>query len=254
MLQASIEKLIPESKGKILIKDFSDLEKDFRAQKYSEEMIKDYLTTAGAVTDSTPKSTSVYLKFEALKNDRYEQINFKKSIEHEVKHALTGVMQNERVTSIYKNDVYKAHNQNKVFMEIFNLFEEQCPYKLKVKIKQAEITQNNMLKGLGVDSEKNLYEKFEKILDKLIKKEKSTGAFNLSSDKRSWKQFFNSLKNMSKDEKEAYQSAKRYREYSFSAGKLKIPTDAELRPLVYAEMEKFFNKKRIQVNKQIPKY
>ena len=85
-LQDAIEKFAPENKGKIIIKDFQDLKKDFEAQGYSKSAIKDYLKTSSAVTDPTNEGTSIYLKFEELNKNNYSVTGFKIDAEHEIKH------------------------------------------------------------------------------------------------------------------------------------------------------------------------
>jgi len=245
-LQDTIEKLAPEVKGKIEIKDFRDLENDLRAQGYSESAIKDYFTTASAVTDPTNKGTSIYFKFEKANKDKQSQTIFKLCVEHEIKHALSSTLQNTALVDIYKNDFYKCHNQNKVFDELFHKIEER--YTPSLDLAQTSLNQKNMLKSLGFKSMKELNASFKSSLARLIAESEFTGKFNLGSDKNSWKQFFNYLKNMAKDEKEAYKSNVRYRE---NYNNLKTPTVEEFEPLKYKAMEKFFEKERIQVNKQI---
>ena len=145
--------------------------------------------------------------------------------------------------------MYKNKNQNKTSNGIFNLFEK--PYFSKIQLKQQGATQKNLLEILGFTSIKELHNDFDSKLKELVNQKKSDGELHLGNEKRSWKQFFNDLKNMAKNEKEAYTTNKRLREYFDD---LETPTNAELDSLKYKEMEKFFAQKRIEVNKEIPKF
>jgi hypothetical protein len=246
-LQDAIEKIAPSAKGKVIIKDFGDLENDLSAKGKSENSIKLYLTKSAAMTLAKIDESVLYLKFEELSEGKNKTIILKKSIEHEVKHALSARFQNTRVTDMCKSNIYKCSGQSSVFNNIFNLF--QADYHRQIDLSKTEVTQTNMLRSFGCKSAEELHGDFEKSLDRIVKDAKSTGKFKLGSDKRGWKQFFNYLKHGAKDEKEAYQANKRYREVY---GDLNTPTFEETTPLLYDEMEKFFAQKRIQVNKQIP--
>ena len=246
-LRKAINKLVPESKGKIVVKDFADLEATLRAEGKSEEVIQRYLKVSGAITSSSSKKSTIFIKFENLNEDKIGPALIKTDVEHELKHALSAVFQNANSTDLYKNKLYKCAGQTPVFNNIFSVFEAE--YKRPVGRKVDELSQQNMLNLLGFGSTKELHNSFETTIGKLINEEKSAGVLNLGSEKNSWKQFFSYLKNSAKDEKEALKSTYRYRELW---GKHNVPTNAELQPLVYAEMEKFFAQKRIQINKQIP--
>jgi hypothetical protein len=247
-LQESIEKLAPETKGKIIVKDFSDLKKDYKALGYSDSMIKHYLQ-CNAAACSTTENSAIYLKFESITSNPYGHLHFRSIAEHEVKHALSARLQNTMSTNIYKNNFYKSTNQQGTFNNIFNLFENN--YSRSIDLMKEETTKKNMLDGLGFNSINELHNDFESKLGKLIREKKATGKLHLGNEKRSWKQFFDYLKNMAKDEKEAYSANKSFRE---CFNRSQTSTNSELVPLKYEEMEKFFAQKRVQVNKEIPKF
>jgi len=248
-LQKAIEKLAPELKGQIKIKDFGDLEKTLRAEKADEELIQHYLNNCGAMTSNGPNKTLLYFKFERLNGDKWPQTILKTDVLHEATHALFGRLQNTVQTDLCKNGYYKSIKNKGALNEIFNLFEGS--YYREIDWKRKEITKKNMVEWLGFKSVKGLHRDFEKTLDKLLTEAKATGKFNPGSDKKGWKHFFKFSKDFAKEEKEAYQSNKTYREYFKDQTK---PTGGELEPLVHAEIEKFFAQKWVQVNKQTPSY
>ena len=245
-IQEAVNNLAPGVKGNIKIKDFADLEKDLRIKNCSEEEIGRYLSF-NALASCNAKDTSIYLKFEQLNEGKNAPVLFKSRVEHEVKHALSSRLQNTRNTDTCKNSSYKCIDQNEVFNKIFNHFEKT--YNQKVGLRVKEVTQQKLLNWVGFDSIADMHGDFEKTLNTVVRQEKATGAFNLGSDKNAIKQFLKSLKNMAKDEKEAYQSGKRFREVY---GDLNVPTTGELKPLFYDELGKFFAQKGSQVNKQSP--
>jgi len=244
-LQEALEKLVPEVKGTVIIKDFADFKKDLTAAGMNKESIEHWLESNAIIAKKIDKTT-VYLKFEKLNGDKFEQVSFKKSVEHELEHALESRQKNTEMTDLYKNNIHKCHNQSQIFNMTFGVFENN--YLLPFETAKTELTQENMLKQLGFNSIEKLHNDFEKTLNNIIKETKSTGSLNIGSDKKSWKQFYTYLKEKAISEKNAYQANTRLREVN---GDLDTPTESELIPLVYGEMEKFFNKKRVQVNKQI---
>lgn len=242
-LQKAVDEMVPKAKGKIIIKDFADLENDLRAMGYEENIIQHYLSST-ALTSSNPKQSELYFKFENALGDPFEKIQIKLSIEHEMQHALSSRFQNTSAIDRYKNNSYKCSNQQEIFNKIFGMFErENC--QCGTTAEQTELTQKNMLNWFGFNSTEELHKNFEEIIDRLIKEAKVTGKLNLGERKREWKQFFNYLKNASKDEREAYRSNIRYREFYKDS---KTPVTVEFKSLLYGEMEKFFAKKRIEVN------
>lgn len=252
-IQQAVETIAPQTKGRIVIKDFKDAEKYLRASGHSEAVIKHHLNKSAAITISDSYNNTIYLKMDKLKGSPVDKIHLKGSIEHEVKHALTGTLQNVRTEDNCKNTYYKCDNQDAVFNKIFNVFEVTYN-KRTPNIIEHNINTQTMLETLGFDSVKALHDDFDKTLNKLVKEEQKTGELNLGSDRKSWKQFFNSLKNSAKDEKEAYWSNRRYRElFKEEDEKLEVPTGNETTTLIYKEMEDFFAQKRIQANKLFPK-
>lgn len=242
VLQEAIEKIIPELKGKIIIKDFADLENDLKARGLSEERIKFSLNSI-AMSSIGNNSTTLYLKQPSA--DLFDQVDFKSTVEHELEHVLSASFQNTSRTDRFKNDDYKCYNQLGVFNKIFVMFEQQCRPQID-ELMQVKITKKNMLKWLGFNSTKDLHKNFEAVINKLTEDAKAIEELNIGADKRKWKQFFQFMKNMSKDEKQAYKSEKRFREVYDDPN---TSTNVELKPLLYGEMEKFFTKKWIEVNK-----
>jgi hypothetical protein len=239
--QKALEKITPEAKGKIKIKDFVDFENDRRTRGMSEDRIKLYLKFgAVTVTNLDEKTSTIYVNFKKAKEGVYGPILFKREMQHEVKHALTYNLQNTIFIDMYKNDRYKVNKQNGVFNKIFAQFERF--YNPNSELRQTELTQKNMLSEFGFNSTNDLNKSFDNNLNKLIEDTKTTGELNIDNDKKGWKQFFNTLKEFAKGEKNAYQSEKVLREVYHS----NTPTNAEFTSMLYAEMEKFFNKKRIE--------
>lgn len=245
-LQKTIDQFIPKCiKGKIIIKDFNDLKKDLRKLGDSENEIKK-LFGRNALAINEPNVSTLYFEFRKATQCKYKSIDLKSDIEHEIKHALTARLQNATTTNMYRNEYGVCVKQNKIFNKIFSVFERR--YNPMPLTRQIETTQENMLSWLKVDSIEALYESFEKTLSKLIEDGKAIGEFKIGFEKKKMKQFFADLKYRAKDEKEAYQSEKRYRE---NYRDLNTPTSRELRPLLYAEMEKFFAKKEADCRKQV---
>jgi len=244
-LQKAIEKIAPEIKGKIIIKDFNDLEKDLTARKVSPEIIKMHLK-CNAFSSSGINTTTLYFKFGQLNEGNLGQTLIKTSIEHELTHALTSKLQNTSMMDIYKNNYCKCSNQTTIFNKIFSTFERI--YTSPIHLSRTKLTQKDMLETYGFKSIKSLHNNFEKELNKIIETAKSTGELNIGTGKKGWKQFFNYLKNAAKGEENAFQANKRLREIYKD---FDYPTEAELKPLFYHEMGNFFSNKRIQVNKRI---
>lgn len=244
--QAALEKLAQEAKGKIEIKDFVDFENDMRIIGLSEDSIRLHLTSgANTVLDSNKKNATLYMNFKKAREVEYGPLIFKNQIMHEATHALTNSLQNTFFTSFYKNNIYKANNQQHVFNNIFVQFEKSY-HSGNIDARQTELTQGNMLSKFGFNSIEDLNKSFDNNLNKLIGDTKSTGQLNIGSSKKSWKQFFNTLKEDAKNEKDAYQSNKVFREVHKD---LNTPTKVEFYSMLYAEMEKFFAQKRIEANK-----
>lgn len=241
-VQETMDLLIPEAKDKIIIKDFADLEKDLKTHGYSDEIIQSYLSNH-AINISSPNNKRLYFRFEPNSPNTPNELTILKShIEHETKHALSAQFQNKYATNIFKNCFYKCNMQQITFNIIFNKFESSF-YELFTEALPTQLTKKNLYKKLGVNSEKSLHNEFITRLKTITKEAESAGALDLSSE-RSLKQFFNCLKDMAIDEKEAYQSEIRYREI---LGDLNIPTEKEFIPMLYAEMEKFFEKMRCSI-------
>lgn len=158
-VQASLERLIPEIKDKIIIKDYANLEEDLNNRGFSKDAIEAYLDTAAfVISDSI---SYLYFHFEEV-NTIEKVINLKHNIDHEIIHALRHRLQNAATTDICKNDIYKCSDQNQVFNKIFKQFENN--YYKKIPLEQIELTCENMLNWLGFKSIEDLYENFEKIL------------------------------------------------------------------------------------------
>jgi hypothetical protein len=239
--QKALEKIVPEAKGKIQIKDFVDFENDMRASGTSEDRIKLHLkSNALTVINFNEKTSTIYVNFKKAKEGVYGPLLFKNEMQHEVTHALTQNFQNTSFTDMYKNEIYKTNKQYVIFNKIFIQFERF--YNSNTELEQTELTQKNMLSEFGFNSTNDLNKSFDNNLNKLIEDTKTTGELNIGNDKKGWKQFFKTLKEYAKGEKNAYQSEKVLRKVYHS----NTPTNAEFTSMFYAEMEKFFNKKRIE--------
>lgn len=244
--QTALEKLVPEAKGRIKINDFVDFEKDMRAMGHSEDSIKLHMTsTANTILNADKKNVTVYINFEKARGGGYGPLISKEKTVHEITHALSNTFQNNLYADIYKNNIYKANNQQNVFNNIFTQFEKSYHSK-NIDARQTELTQKNMLSMFLFNSIDDLNKNFEANLNKLIKDTKSMGELNIGNSKKSWKQFFNYLKKHAKNEKDAYQSTKIFREVHKD---LNTPINVEFYTMLYAEMEKFFAQKRIEANK-----
>lgn len=240
-IQGTIDKMIPEQlKGKVIIKDFADLEEDMRDLGYSENAIKLNLKSQ-ALTINYKQNSSLYINFEKANMDKNKSIDIKNSIEHEMTHVFSHKFQNIKITDLYKNECGICFGQAKIYNEIFSLFENH--YDLVISFEPTELTQENMLNWLGYDSIEDLHKSFESAMEVFTKNARQSGGLSID-DRPSQKQFFVYLKHRAKEEKNAYHSNIRYREISKD---LDTPTDAEFVPMLYAEMEKFFAQKEQMV-------
>lgn len=234
--QEAVNRILPEhAKGKIVIKDFSDLQQDLRSGQYPEKLISRYLGH-NAITESRPQGSTLYLRFRKF-NDKNEKIDFEVDAQHELKHALSARLQNTLMTDVYRNNFGKCDKQNDVFLKIKSAFESNY-YRL-FTIEQVERTQENMLKFLGFESIEQMHKHFNLAINGILDEARSSGELNIDSISAE-KQLFSFLKHSMKDEKEAYKTGIKWREKFDDPSS---PTDAELIPMVYAEMEKFFAEK-----------
>jgi ABC-type cobalt transport system substrate-binding protein len=185
----------------------------------------------------------MYIKFKNSAT-KYEIIQLKEQIGHELKHVFSKQKQNSDSIITYKVQHCKGKSFQRVFGKIFSQFENS--YCGKYRLKQKDPTQKNMLKHYGFKSIEQLHKDFESKLNTLVKENDLASVPQLGVDKRSWKTFYDFLRLYAKDEKEAYLSSKVYRENFRDLSK---PTNGEFDSLLYAEMEKFFAQKRIEANK-----
>lgn len=238
-LQKTINNFLPEKRrGTIIVKDFADYAKDLKKTGYSEEEITMW-TNSVACTSYKPEisATILYLDCSKVFKDKFETIDFKSDAEHELQHALTMALTNMTTIDIYKSEYGKSKNQTQVFNTIFKLLGES--FNKGFLLEQTQLTQKGMLRWQGVTSIEALHTKFETRFNELMEEVKANDLFDVNS-KENWKQIFAYLKHGAKYEKDAYQSNKRYREF---LGNPNIATDLEFKPMLYAEMEKFFSKK-----------
>lgn len=236
-LQGTVNKFIPEAKGKIIIKDWQDFENDLIYSNVPENRRNIYLSYK-AFTAARKKDVKVYFDFKNALTCKEESIAIKCDIKHELTHCLTSRFQNTKTLDSFKNNKKNNSEQDKIVNEIFCLFEKQ--YNPGLTVNQMETTQENMLKQLGFSSLRDLHKNFEKIINFFIEDKKMMGELDLELDRKSKKQFFNIMKHNAEDEKKAYQSTKVLREIFDDS---KTPTNAELLPMLYDEMAKFFTKK-----------
>lgn len=246
-LQDTINKILPKRfKDRIIIKDLVDLEKDLKNQGYSKDEIKLRLE-CNATIGIEPNETILYFNFAKATVNKKESVDLKSYIEHEMDHALKFRTQNTLFTDIYKNNYGEFPDQNKIFNIIFSQFESNY-IQTKLSSESTKLKQENMLEAFKFKSVEDLHNSFETVFNKLIEEAKSSKKFNIGFDLERWKQFFVYLKHSANSEKEAYQSTIRYRELN---GNLNTPTKAELIPLLYAEMEKFFAEKESMISSRI---
>lgn len=236
-IQNSIKSILPKGAiGKIIVKDFTDLEKDLKASEYSKENIDEFLKSI-ALTFNNHENSTIYLNFKNLKQDEISVLNFKKHLQHELKHALSNNFQNT-----LQSDLYKNFGNNRLLNNLFAEFEQN--YKKPYNLDIVELNKENMLNFYGFNSLNELHNNFETKLNQLAQDK------NLSKEPEN---FFTYLKHKAKDEKEATLSNKVYRDFyknSEEAEMLKkmgievnFPTDTEFETLLYTEMENFFTKK-----------
>lgn len=241
LVQKAVDKIIPQDlNGNIEVKDFSELKKDLENLGYSENEIKTGLNSV-ATTISYKKRSSLYINFENLNTGKITSIDLKNNVEHEMTHVLNYKLQNTKIVDYYNNECGICIGQHKVFNRIFSLLEHH--YEPEVNFEPTELTLENMINWLGYYSKKDLHNSFETTLDVFTKQEKAKGAMNINN-KNEEKHFYTYLKHRAYEEKIAYASNIRFRELS---GDLDTPTDAELVPILYGEMEKFFAKKENDV-------
>lgn len=233
-VQEAIVSILPEhAKGRIKVKDFSDLDSDLKEFKeFSSDDINRLLKYGGLHLCDNAGNSVLYIKF-----SKHQTIKLKMAIEHELKHALSALLQNTAQTHLHRNE---AVGGKYVFNKIFGIFQENFNSKQGRSI--TNFSTESLLNEHDIPSIEKLHEKFKTVLTNIILQERKSGTFNISSEK-GWKQFFHYLRYKAKDEKEAYQSTKRYRE---AWGCTNIPTNAELMPLLYREMEIFFAKKEYE--------
>ena len=242
-LQELVNKLVPEAKGKIVIKDFSGLRKDLEKLKTPKSDINLFLNSE-AIAHSEYKKTTLYFKFDKINNGTQGEVDLKCAIEHELTHAMESRLKNGMLTDDFKNDTYKCFKQKNPFDKFFKQFENT--YEGDYPEWEMEVSTQNMLNCLGFDSIKQLHKSFEKTFDLLAASSVIRGDLDLGTDTKSWKQFLNCMKNHALSEKIAYQSNTRYREVSENPA---APTGFELIPLFYDEMAKFFVQKWVEANK-----
>lgn len=234
--QEAVNKILPEhAKGKIVIKDFSELQQNLRREHYDEAAINNCLAN-NALIENQPQYSTLYLRFRNFTNN-FEKVNFEVEAQHELKHALSFRLQNTLMCDIYKNNFGECQWQNAIFDRIKQFFDHL--YCCAFDVKKTELTQQSMLKEMGFASVNELHEDFENSINVIIGKAKSSGKLTIDSNE-GWKQFFSYLRHYAKDEKEAYQTNIRHREL---LGDQNDPSATELVSLFYGEVEKFFANK-----------
>lgn len=244
--QQALYEVAPELKGKVLVKDFSDLKADMEADMeaykfYTAEYIQQTLDSASATNIYNPNlnQTKLYFKFEGLEtNNILDKIELEDGFLHEPKHVFENHLTNIMNLDTLNNQSINS-GRHSIFNRIFSYFENKYDIYLTG---HTELTKNNLLKQYKMNSIKELHTDFDKNLQEIISQE--TNSETLSQTKRGWKQFFTFMQNMAKYEKEAYRSSIKYRKYY---GDLTKPTTIELRQLEYEEMENFFHQKKLDL-------
>lgn len=229
----------------IAIKDFKDLEKDLRKQGLDEDDIEDYMECEALTdTDVKSKKTNIYLNFDKGNKSHENEIYLKSAFAHELKHALTAQCTNNCVEDIYNlskyNDEKLEDKVNKFFIDYSRMF--QC----KDSLENIDLTPENMAIntyggiGLKFKSLEDLRQGIDKSMTALINQTKFLNAKDYPKDFFETKTFWNMMKHYAQDEKEAYQTDNIYREIN---GDTSTPVTTEIRSLLYAEMENYFDKK-----------
>ena len=240
-IQKAVNVVLSEAKGKIVIKDFTDLEKDLKAEAFDDDIIKYYLQV-GAVTLINLRSSRLYFRLKKSNLDKVQQLFLIEDIGHEVKHALTTEFKNIQSTNMYKNNHYKTIDLNPTYNNIFSKFESY--YHKDLKFEQTILNDKNFLKAFGFNSIGDLHKDFDEKIKTLIYE---IGLpMEIGVDKKAWKQFYNYLRAFAKDEKESRFNIKIYRSIFKNSKK---PTSFEFKIRIYEEMEKFFEQKRLEANK-----
>lgn len=246
-IQNALNSLLPKhAKNKIVIKDFEELAEDLRVRGYDQRDIN-LLAINDAQTASLGDKTIIYLKMDSVNKGKFGLVNLKATINHEVRHALVQRLKNIGTVLTYNNDYGKCKNQNNVFNLIFSRFEAH--FNAMKPLRQSELSHEKMLQYSNFESIKAMHEKFESVLATINRESRTNGDLKIGINVDSWIQYFKYMKYKAKDEKEAYQANKIYRELYNDHS---TPTNAEFIPMIYAEMEKFFAKKEqaLILNKQ----
>lgn len=247
-LKEIIEEAVPESKDKIIIKDFSDFKQDMKAGNYSPEYIEHLVSSSAAMTSYDPKLNKniLYFKFEKLNPSNFDKITQKVEIEHELEHAFKMCYTNAARINTFKNEAI-CKKKNSIFNRIFIYFE--LNYGIGELNSKMEMTSQNLLKKCKKNSIAELHSDFKTKLNEAFLKEK-TSKDNLFQDKKQQKQFYSYMQDTAQDEKHAYRSNIRYREYF---NDIENSTNIELQSLMYEEMEKMFHNEKLNLFDNIHK-
>lgn len=235
-LDFMIKKKVPELKGKLFVKNFDQLEKEYNKAFYDEN-----IANCSAITIPEDSKVNFYLRFRKQKSaNPLIKVSFLDDIMHDLTHVLDIVFKNNFRIQSYKKLVNPKYNDDE-YQLLFNKLQSMYPFKDK-KIVNIKITQNNMLKSLGYTSIDALHLGIENNLNMLLKQNAHENCFQLSN-KKELKDFYSSLKNMANEEKRAYSTRAVFRMVATKDA----PTNAELKPLLYEQLEKFFFKKKLDV-------
>ncbi len=240
-LNDEINAILPqEKKNSIKVFDTSEI-KDYYInagipKEQAEEIAKNH--SGMQVYENNISKIFIPLKsFLANKKDRFEQLNLRMTLAHELTHSLQEKFQNNGNHDQYHNK--RLGISQKYREEFFNFFEEIFYPKflnLSVYTEEKNPCEKNFYKYIKVKNEKELFKDFDKAFDKVL----DTKLQYYSRDRHNTKQFFTFCKNRAHDEKMAYKTTNIMSELYHDK---KCFINYDYRSLLYEKMEKYFNLK-----------
>lgn len=224
-IEKAIKQIIPKQEcNRIKVKDFSEFRKDMEKEGFSKKLIEAN-TRSFASTIEKNNRTLLYINTKNKLDNKMAFLNFKVQMCHELKHALSGILQ-PPLDCVFFDNMEQANRMDYIFSSFENSY-----HKKYFCLDNVDLDLYNMLDFYGFKDKKGLYENFEKNIKKITNNEPLS------------KKDFSYLKYRSKEEKEAYLTEKFYRDYHEKSPEKDKPVDRELKSLLYEEMEKFFAEK-----------
>lgn len=230
-LQKAIHSTIPDSQNKIAVRTMDDLLELLKQKHPDPDEINFIKNNFNGMQSPTGNGgSSIGMNFDSVNSDNLiESTNFKILAQHETTHALKTIFQNECNANLANGSAYGTIH----FMKLENHFLGQ----LRQPLRQIDSPKEELLKSLGVSSTKELHENFESQFSEVIKDALSKDESLNSECLTTIIKFF---KDRAEDEKCAYKSDIGFRKMFDDSSK---PTTAELKEVLYEELEKFFAQK-----------